>query len=160
MSPQKPDPNTPTMCPTEGATMTLKPCPFCGGTPERVDIEDGENAGGSCISCTVCMASGNVEFECKENFVSNWNRRAAVASPAPASEPIAVLAAARKAHMDALDAYNARVKLVRAERERGNHSMNVNAENRAMSHAQSAFIKAAQDIADAALSRPTKAEAE
>jgi Lar family restriction alleviation protein len=68
--------------------MTLKPCPFCGGTPERVDIEDGENAGGSCIACTVCMASGNVEFERKENFVSNWNRRAALASPAPASEEV------------------------------------------------------------------------
>lgn len=54
----------------------LSPCPFCGGTAERIDIEDGENAGGSCISCTVCQASSNVEFEFKENFVSNWNRRA------------------------------------------------------------------------------------
>lgn len=54
----------------------LKPCPFCGGDAERVDIAEGENAGGSCISCTACQASGNVEFGYKENFVSNWNRRA------------------------------------------------------------------------------------
>lgn len=54
---------------------TLLPCPFCGGRAERVDIEDGENAGGSCISCTQCQASSNVEFEFKENFVNNWNRR-------------------------------------------------------------------------------------
>ncbi|ABF71320.1 p066 [Rhizobium phage 16-3] len=56
----------------------LKPCPFCGGDAERVDIAEGENAGGSCISCTACQASGNVEFGYKENFVSNWNRRASL----------------------------------------------------------------------------------
>lgn len=54
----------------------LKPCPFCGGDAEIVNIEEGENAGGSCVCCTRCMASSNVEFEFKENFVSNWNRRA------------------------------------------------------------------------------------
>ena len=53
----------------------LKPCPFCGGAAEIVNIDDGENAGGSCVCCTRCMASGNVEFGRKENFVSNWNRR-------------------------------------------------------------------------------------
>lgn len=55
----------------------LLPCPFCGGKAEVVEIDDGENAGGSCVSCTRCQASSNVEFEFKENFVSNWNRRAA-----------------------------------------------------------------------------------
>ena len=55
----------------------LKPCPFCGGKAQRIDIEDGENAGGSCIECTSCHASGNIEFGYKENFISNWNRRAA-----------------------------------------------------------------------------------
>lgn len=55
----------------------LKPCPFCGGRADRIDIEDGENAGGSCIACETCGASGAVEFEFKENFISNWNRRAA-----------------------------------------------------------------------------------
>lgn len=53
----------------------LLPCPFCAGRAERVDISEGDNGGGSCISCTVCHASGNVEFGFKENFVSNWNRR-------------------------------------------------------------------------------------
>jgi len=54
---------------------TLKPCPFCGGHAEIVHIDDGENKGGSCVCCTSCLASGNVEFEFKENFISNWNRR-------------------------------------------------------------------------------------
>lgn len=56
--------------------VKLLPCPFCGGEAEIVNIDDGENAGGSCVSCTRCLASSNVEFEFKENFVSNWNRRA------------------------------------------------------------------------------------
>lgn len=59
----------------------LLPCPFCGGTAEIIDIEEGENAGGSCVSCTRCLASSNVEFEFKENYVSNWNRR--FAHPVP-----------------------------------------------------------------------------
>ncbi len=54
----------------------LKPCPFCGSSAEIVHIDEGENAGGSCVSCTRCLASGNVEFGFKENYVSNWNRRA------------------------------------------------------------------------------------
>ena len=53
----------------------LLPCPFCGGEAKRIDIEDGNNAGGSCVVCTQCDASSNVEFEFKENFVSNWNQR-------------------------------------------------------------------------------------
>ena len=54
----------------------LKPCPFCGSVAEIIHITGGENEGGSCVSCTQCQASSNVEFEFKENFVSNWNRRA------------------------------------------------------------------------------------
>lgn len=65
----------------------LKPCPFCGGDAERVDIEDGNNAGGSFVHCVVCDASSNVEFGFKENFVSNWNRRVALAQ----SETAAVM---------------------------------------------------------------------
>lgn len=56
----------------------LMPCPFCGGEAERIDIEEGENAGGSCVSCKKCLASGPVEFDFKENFTRNWNRRAGV----------------------------------------------------------------------------------
>ena len=55
----------------------LLPCPFCGGEAEVVEIEEGENKGGSCVCCTRCQASSNVEFGFKENFRSNWNRRAA-----------------------------------------------------------------------------------
>lgn len=54
----------------------LKPCPFCGGEAEIIHLDDGDNAGGSCVCCTRCQASGNVEFGRKENFVDNWNRRA------------------------------------------------------------------------------------
>ena len=56
----------------------LKPCPFCGAEAEVIDIEEGENAGGSCVCCTRCQASSNVEFGFKENFVSNWDRRAEI----------------------------------------------------------------------------------
>ena len=62
----------------DAAVEALLPCPFCGGEAERVDIEDGDNAGGSCVCCKQCLASSNVEFGFKENFVSNWNRRAAL----------------------------------------------------------------------------------
>ena len=60
----------------------LKPCPFCGGEAERIDFGpgDAENAGGSCIACKRCQSSGPVEFGYKENFISNWNRRAAALS--------------------------------------------------------------------------------
>jgi len=64
----------------------LNPCPFCGGEAERIDIEDGENAGGSCICCTVCQASGGIEFGRKENFVSNWNRRSTMKTKSPEFE--------------------------------------------------------------------------
>ena len=59
--------------------VELKPCPFCGSRAERIDFGpgDAENAGGSCIACTHCGASGPVEFGYKENFIANWNRRAA-----------------------------------------------------------------------------------
>ena len=53
----------------------LLSCPFCGGMPASVDIDEGENAGGSCVECTECGASSNLDFGRKENFRSNWNRR-------------------------------------------------------------------------------------
>lgn len=70
----------------------LLPCPFCGGEAKRIDIEEeGENFGGSCISCKRCLASSNLEFGRKENFVSNWNRRASGWQPiesAPKDGPV------------------------------------------------------------------------
>ena len=61
------------------ADIELLPCPFCGAPAERIDFgpSDAENEGGSCIACTRCQSSGPVEFGRKENFVSNWNNRAA-----------------------------------------------------------------------------------
>ena len=59
----------------------LKPCPFCGGLAEIVEIDEGENAGGSCVCCTTCLASSKVEFGFKENFISNWNRRVQTIAP-------------------------------------------------------------------------------
>lgn len=59
----------------------LKPCPFCGGLAEIVEIDEGENAGGSCVCCSTCLASSNVEFGFKENFISNWNRRVQTLAP-------------------------------------------------------------------------------
>lgn len=79
--------------PAEGAGEALLPCPFCGGDAEIVHIEDGENEGGSCVCCTVCQASGNVEFERKENFISNWNRRARSSAPEGREEALGNLLA-------------------------------------------------------------------
>lgn len=67
----------------------ILPCPFCGSPAEITEIDEGENAGGSCVCCTKCLASGNVEFGFKENFVSIWNRR--VQAPAPAPDAVARL---------------------------------------------------------------------
>jgi hypothetical protein len=63
---------------------------------------------------------------------------------------------ARRKHVDAVAVYNARREYL--------HSLpfearfNLDAEYRAMSDAQSEFIKTAQDVADAALSTPTPKE--
>lgn len=53
----------------------LRACPFCGGEAQRIDIDYGENSGGSCIECKRCWASSRVEFERKENFIAAWNHR-------------------------------------------------------------------------------------
>lgn len=74
----------------------LKPCPFCGGKAKRIDIEDGENAGASCICYTVCNASGNLELGFTENFVDNWNRRTDLSQASVAAALEAVIAMIRK----------------------------------------------------------------
>jgi hypothetical protein len=76
----------------------ILPCPFCGGPAEITEIDEGENAGGSCVCCTKCLASGNVEFGLKENFVSNWNRRVKT----PVSDPVAQLVEAARAMRSAI----------------------------------------------------------
>ncbi|RVG90410.1 hypothetical protein [Sinorhizobium meliloti] len=60
------------------------------------------------------------------------------------------IVAARKAYVDAVSAYNARLEFVRAERERGNW-LNVDPEYAAMSESQSAFYRTVQELADAAI---------
>lgn len=57
----------------------LKPCPFCGGVAQRVDIpadEHDPNAGGSYIACQFCLASSSIAFGDKSSLVDNWNTRA------------------------------------------------------------------------------------
>ena len=57
----------------------LKPCPFCGTAAERIDIdptdENEPNAGGSYISCPVCLASSKIVFGEKIGLEESWNRR-------------------------------------------------------------------------------------
>lgn len=66
------------------------------------------------------------------------------------AEAFDTIVAARKAYVDAVAAYNARLELVRAERERGSW-LNVDPEYAAMSEAQSAFYCTVQELADAAI---------
>jgi len=56
--------------------VDLKPCPFCGGSAERIELEDEDNFGGSVICCKQCGASSPVHFDRKENLYDSWNRRA------------------------------------------------------------------------------------
>ena len=53
----------------------LKNCPFCDGPAKIENVDHGPNKGGSYVYCTQCLASSNLEFGFKANFVSNWNRR-------------------------------------------------------------------------------------
>lgn len=63
--------------PAPHAHDDLLPCPFCGADAERIDVpvEDEENAGGSCIQCTRCIASTALHFDRKEHLYSSWNER-------------------------------------------------------------------------------------
>jgi restriction alleviation protein Lar len=80
---------------------TLKPCPFCGGSAEMKEIEEGDNAGASFIECSVCRASTNLQFSLKDDGTpwlrERWNSRAA-AQPDATTAPLrsAVLEEAAK----------------------------------------------------------------
>ena len=104
----------------------LEPCPFCDGEAEVLHLEDGENAGGSCVSCKRCLASSNVEFGFKENFVSNWNRRPALDAQArlieEAREVVLFLANAAASYSNAATNTGAGHAGGRAERNTGIHA--------------------------------------
>jgi hypothetical protein len=63
-----------------------------------------------------------------------------------------MIVAARKVHVDAVAAYNARLELVRAERLRGNWQLNTDQEFKATSEAQSSLFRIVKDLCDNALS--------
>lgn len=64
------------------------------------------------------------------------------------------IVAAHKKHVDAVNAYNERRKLVEAERARGNWRIKIDFEYRAMSDAQSEYFRTVQELADAAIASP------
>lgn len=57
----------------------LKPCPFCGGPAERVNIDPTDehepNCGGSYIFCPSCLACSKVVFGEKIGLEEAWNMR-------------------------------------------------------------------------------------
>ena len=64
---------------------------------------------------------------------------------------VKALVEARRTHIDAVDAYNAKLILVNKARENGFYGHGVDAEFQSMGAAQRAFYGAAQDFCDAAL---------
>ena len=61
--------------------VKLKPCPFCGGEAELIQREHWsfhERVTGYTPRCKnpSCCGRNAKEWVCKENAISNWNRRA------------------------------------------------------------------------------------
>ena len=66
--------------------IDLKPCPFCGGRAERIDLDEDEtdpNYGGSFIYCPDCLASSKLIFGEKVGLEEAWNNRKAAPSAKP-----------------------------------------------------------------------------
>jgi Lar family restriction alleviation protein len=57
----------------------LKPCPFCGGRADIIDVEEPSNIGGKVVQCSECEASTRVWFPIKDSvdriLREAWNRR-------------------------------------------------------------------------------------
>ncbi len=61
----------------------LMPCPFCGGSADRITITDEDevsNVGGDVICCTKCDSCTRVFFGEKEGIEDAWNTRADLAT--------------------------------------------------------------------------------
>lgn len=62
--------------------LTLKPCPFCGGSAELIDAPEASNEGAVVACCTACQASGPCVFGVMEDphprAAAGWNRRTAI----------------------------------------------------------------------------------
>lgn len=61
---------------TDEVTVTLKPCPFCGGEAERIKYQADSAWNGDHAECKKCGAN---------TFLSDWNTRASEQSPAAAA---------------------------------------------------------------------------
>lgn len=46
-----------------------KPCPFCGGMAEIVEIDEGENAGGSCVVAAPTCTASSESVWLQEDFI-------------------------------------------------------------------------------------------
>lgn len=68
-----------------GALTVLLPCPFCGGEPKRITLNDEANFGGDAIVCRKCDCSSHVEFGEKSGLVDAWNSRPGPRKLLPAS---------------------------------------------------------------------------
>lgn len=72
-------------------------------------------------------------------------------TPEQKIEAFDAIVSARKSYVEAVTAYNDRLTLVRAERERGNWSMTVDPEYVAVKDAQRNLAEVVEDLSDAAL---------
>jgi Lar family restriction alleviation protein len=59
--------------------VKLKPCPFCGGKAEKVEVTEPSNVGGYVVQCRDCEASTRVWFPIKDSvdhiLAEAWNKR-------------------------------------------------------------------------------------
>jgi Lar family restriction alleviation protein len=59
----------------------LKPCPFCGGKAQIIEVTEPSNVGGYVVQCGACEASTRVWFPIKDRvegiLTDAWNKRKA-----------------------------------------------------------------------------------
>ena len=74
----------------QSRSLTLKPCPFCGGTPVfRTGAAEGIPSG-HFLECDGCHASTALVFPLKDDvtreLAERWNQRAPVSETGPSAE--------------------------------------------------------------------------